>query len=115
MIAIAYLDQNENGFTDSEPWIDKWNGNWRKRVTELIQTGYKNVTPFHIDDDLESYTWEYISKHKITNSQKFDFKREDNELVRIKEEYTKYFGCNAVFMVQIELTHVIADRWIRSD
>lgn len=68
MIAIAYLDQNENGFTDSEPWIDKWNGNWRKRVSELIQTGYKNVTPFHIDDDLESYTWEYISKHKITNS-----------------------------------------------
>lgn len=30
MIAIAYLDQNENGFTDSEPWIDEWNGNWKK-------------------------------------------------------------------------------------
>lgn len=71
MIAIAYLDQNENGFTDSEPWIDEWNGNWKKRVLELIQTGYKNVTPFHIDDDLESYTWKYINKHKIEHHKFF--------------------------------------------
>lgn len=42
-----------------------------KRVLELIQTGYKNVTPFHIDDDLESYTWKYINKHKIEHHKFF--------------------------------------------
>lgn len=67
MIAIAYTDKNGNGFTDKEPWIDEYNGDYHKRVLELIQVGYKNVTPFYIDDDLESYTWEYVNKYKIMN------------------------------------------------
>lgn len=37
--------------------------------------------------------------------------RPDNELGKIKNEYDKYFGCNATFMVQVELTHAVADRW----
>ena len=42
-----------------------------KRSLTGIQTGYKNVTPFHIDDDLESYTWKYINKHKIEHHKFF--------------------------------------------
>ena len=37
--------------------------------------------------------------------------RPDNELGKIKNEYEKYFGYNATFMIQVELTHVLADRW----
>ena len=65
-IAIAYMDQNGNGFTnDKEPWIDECDDNYQKRVSELAQMGYKNVTPFYIKNELESYTWEYINKHKV--------------------------------------------------
>ena len=67
LIAIANTDQNGNGFTDREPWIDECDSDCKDRVHELIQTGYKNVTPFHIDDDLEFYTWAYVNKHKIVN------------------------------------------------
>ena len=68
MIGIAYLDQNGNGFTNKEPWVDEYDCNYEDRVHELIQAGYKNVTPFHIDDDLESYTLEYVNKHKIVSN-----------------------------------------------
>lgn len=37
----------------------------------------------------------------------------DNELGKIKEKYTEYFGANTTLMLQIELTHTIADRWYR--
>ena len=37
--------------------------------------------------------------------------RPDSELGKIKNEYEKYFGYNTTFMIQVELTHVLADRW----
>lgn len=67
MIAIAYTDLNGNGFTNEEPWIDEWNGDYPKRVLELVNLGYKDVIPFYMKDSLESYTWEYINRHKIKN------------------------------------------------
>ena len=36
---------------------------------------------------------------------------EDSELGKIKTEYEKDFGANTVLMLQIELTHTIADLW----
>lgn len=36
---------------------------------------------------------------------------ENNELGKIKREYEKDFGVNTVLMLQIELTHAIANRW----
>lgn len=36
---------------------------------------------------------------------------EDTELGRIKKEYEKDFGVNTILMLQIELTHTIANRW----
>ena len=37
--------------------------------------------------------------------------QEDSELGKIKTEYEKDFGANTVLMLQIELTHTIADLW----
>ena len=39
---------------------------------------------------------------------------ENTELGKIKAEYEKDFGANTVIMTQIELTHTIADRWLKS-
>nr|DAH72731.1 MAG TPA: kinase [Bacteriophage sp.] len=39
---------------------------------------------------------------------------DDNELGKIKKEYEKDFGANTVLMLQIELTHTIANRWFKN-
>lgn len=38
----------------------------------------------------------------------------NNELGKIKKEYEKDFGANTTLMLQIELTHTIADRWYKT-
>ena len=40
---------------------------------------------------------------------------EDSELDKIKTEYEKDFGANTVLMLQIELTHTIADWWYKEN
>ncbi|RGF95506.1 hypothetical protein DXA10_06880 [Firmicutes bacterium AM55-24TS] len=35
----------------------------------------------------------------------------DTELGRIKEKYEAEFALRAMFVLQVELTHVISDRW----
>ena len=35
----------------------------------------------------------------------------DTELGRIKEKYEAEFALRAMFVLQVELTHVILDRW----
>lgn len=40
---------------------------------------------------------------------------DDAELNKIKAEYIKNFGANAVLMLQIELTHAIADLWYKEN
>lgn len=37
----------------------------------------------------------------------------DNELGKIKREYENDFGANTTLMLQIELTHIVADRWYK--
>ena len=38
---------------------------------------------------------------------------DDTELGIIKKQYENDFGVNTVIMLQIELTHTIADRWYK--
>lgn len=38
---------------------------------------------------------------------------DNTELAKIKMEYEKDFGAKTTLMLQIELTHVIADRWLK--
>lgn len=40
---------------------------------------------------------------------------DDNELGKIKREYENHFGVNATWMLQIELTHTMADRWYKNN
>lgn len=40
---------------------------------------------------------------------------DDSKLGKIKSEYEKYFGANTVLMLQIELTHAIADLWYKEN
>ena len=40
---------------------------------------------------------------------------EDSKLGKIKTEYEKDFGVNTVLMLQIELTHTIADLWYKEN
>jgi hypothetical protein len=40
---------------------------------------------------------------------------EDSTLGKIKTEYENDFGANTVLMLQIELTHTIADLWYKEN
>lgn len=69
--AIAYADRNGNNFSKTEPWIMAEFGddieNCKKKAAELTEEGYKKVTPFQFGKKLlESYTWNYVTRHKIS-------------------------------------------------
>lgn len=40
---------------------------------------------------------------------------DNSELGKIKTEYDKDFGANTVLMLQIELTHTIANLWYKEN
>ncbi len=68
--AIAYADKDGTSFSTSEPWIMATFGDnieeCKNRATELIKEGYKKVTPFQFGKRLlESYSWNYVKRHKI--------------------------------------------------
>lgn len=70
----------------------------------------KHINIFETKTDLElmSLYAEFLDAEKNGG---FD---ENTELGKIKAEYEKDFGANTVIMTQIELTHTIADRWLKS-
>ena len=70
----------------------------------------KHINIFETKTDLElmSLYAEFLDAEKNGG---FD---ENTELGKIKTEYAKDFGANTVIMMQIELTHTIADRWLKS-
>lgn len=70
----------------------------------------KHINIFETKTDLElmSLYSEFLDAEKNGG---FD---ENTELGKIKTEYEKDFGANTVIMTQIELTHTIADRWLKS-
>lgn len=68
IFAIAYMDENGNGFTENEPWID---GEYstipeiRERAVELFQDGMTNIIPFEVVDEIASYSWDYVKRHRV--------------------------------------------------
>lgn len=67
----------------------------------------KHVNIFETKTDLELFAL-YSEFLDAENNGGFD---ENTELGKIKAEYEKDFGANTVLMLQIELTHTIANRW----
>lgn len=67
-----------------------------------------NIFETKTDLELMSLYAEFLDAEKNGG---FD---ENTELGKIKAEYEKDFGANTVIMTQIELTHTIADRWLKS-
>lgn len=67
-----------------------------------------NIFETKTDLDLMTLYSEFLDAEKNGG---FD---ENTELGKIKTEYEKDFGANTVIMMQIELTHTIADRWLKS-
>lgn len=53
----------------------------------------------------------FVLYNQFLEAEKISGFSNDNELGEIKKEYEKDFGVNAVLILQIELTHTIANRW----
>lgn len=68
--AIAYANKDGAGFFDSEPWIMAEFGDnieeCKNKAKGLIKEGYKKVITFQFGKRLlESYSWDYVKRHKI--------------------------------------------------
>ena len=64
-----------------------------------------NIFETKSDEELSVLYGQFLEAEKISGFS------DDNELGKIKKEYEKDFGANNVLMLQIELTHTIANRW----
>lgn len=66
--AVVYCDVNGCSFSDTEPWIEDA-GNTIKDIEQtlkrLVRDGCCQLLPFEVKDELESYTWDYVNKHKV--------------------------------------------------
>ncbi len=67
-----------------------------------------NIFETKSDDELSVLYEQFLEAEKIGSFS------DDNELGKIKKEYQEDFGANTTLMLQIELTHTIADRWYKS-
>lgn len=67
-----------------------------------------NIFERKSDDELSVLYEQFLEAEKIGSFS------DDNELGKIKKEYQEDFGANTMLMLQIELTHTIADRWYKS-
>ena len=67
--AIAHLDQDGNGDSDKNPYISVDFENNLESCLEaanmMEDEGYKEITPFILEDEGKSgtYTWEYVRQH----------------------------------------------------
>lgn len=64
-----------------------------------------NIFETKSDEELSVLYGQFLEAEKISGFS------DDNELGKIKKEYEKDFGANTVLMLQMELTHTIANRW----
>ena len=64
-----------------------------------------NIFEKKSDEELSVLYGQFLEAEKISGFP------DDNELGKTKKEYEKDFGANTVLMLQIELTHTIANRW----
>lgn len=66
--AIAYCENNGLTFSDTEPYIEdagSTNQDIENILQILVKKGCGQLTPFEAKDELESYTWDYVNKHKV--------------------------------------------------
>lgn len=66
--AVAYLDQDGEGFSQMEPWIlDSPSLEQCKRdASDLILRGYPKVICFKYETiNSEGITWDYVDKNKV--------------------------------------------------
>lgn len=66
-----------------------------------------NIIETKSDEELVEIYGQFLDAEKVAAFSN------DNELGRIREKYEKDFGANTTLLLQIELTHVIADRWYK--
>lgn len=66
--AVAYCESNGLTFSDTEPFVEDA-GNTIKDIKNtlriLVKSGCGQLTPFEVKDELESYSWDYVNKHKV--------------------------------------------------
>ena len=67
-----------------------------------------NIFETKLDEELAVLYGQFLKAEKIAGFPN------NNELGKIKREYEKDFGVNTTLMLQIELTHTIADRWYKN-
>ena len=65
--AVAYLDEDGIGFSETEPWITDCISLHRCKedVKELLEEGFKKVIPFKYGRRMDYYDWDYVNQHKI--------------------------------------------------
>lgn len=69
----------------------------------------ENIFKTKTEEELRKLYSEFLAAEKI------GMFNPDSEIGKIKELYEERFGCNATWMMQIELTHVICDLWYREN
>lgn len=68
-----------------------------------------NIFKTKSDEELSVLYGQFLEAEKIGGF------TDDNELGKIKKEYEEDFGANTVLVLQIELTHTVADRWYKNN
>ena len=65
----------------------------------------------------ETKTKEELVKlyEEFLETERTGFFNPDSDLNKIREAYNKDFGSNTTWMLQIELTHAIADLWYKEN
>ena len=66
--AIAYCNPKGTTFSDTEPYIAEAGTTIKdieNTLTLLTKQGCGQLTPFEVSEELESYTWDYVERHKI--------------------------------------------------
>ena len=65
---VAYCSSSGSAFSKTEPYIEEAGTTLRECeavLNDLVKEGCCQLIPFEIKDALESYTWEYVNKHKV--------------------------------------------------
>lgn len=64
---IAYLDENFEGYSNTEPWIaDVYNKNQiSEMIEEMKEFKYKMIIPFQYSYIKENYDWNYIFENMV--------------------------------------------------
>lgn len=66
--AVAYCAPNGSTFSDREPYIEEAGAtieDIKNTLRVLVKQGCGQLIPFEIKDELESYTWDYVNKHRV--------------------------------------------------